>query len=84
MGDSGGGSARVEGRTFVETVRGSPVVDDFPVQEPSMKFGRLAIILSSVEVAKLSLPYKTAMIFKFFSSHIPSTEVQKALSNWGV
>ena len=84
MGDSGGGSARVEGRTFAETVHGSPVVDDFPIQELSTKFGRPAIILSSVEVAKFSLRYKTALIFKFFSSHIPSTEVQKALSNWGV
>ena len=84
MGDSGGRSARVEGWPFAEVVHGSSVVDDFPVWEPSMKFGRLAIILSSVEVAKLSLPYKTALIFKFFSSHIPSIEVQKALSNWGV
>ena len=42
------------------------------------------IILLSVEVAKLSMPYKTALIFKFFSSHIPSFEVQRALSNWGV
>ena len=81
MGDSSGGSARVEGRTFAETVRGSPVVDDFSVRELSTKFGRPAIILSSLEVAKLSLPYKMAQIFKFFSSHIPSTVVQKALSN---
>ena len=67
MGVSGGGSARVEGRTFAEMVRGSPVVDDFPVRELSTKFGRPAIILTSVEVVKLSLPYKTALIFRFFS-----------------
>ena len=56
----------------------------FTVREPSTKFGRPAIILSSVEVAKLSLPFKMALIFKFFSSHISSSKVQKTLSNWGV
>ena len=56
----------------------------FLLGEPSTKYGRPAIILSSMEVAKLSLPYKTALIFKFFSSHLPSSEVQRALSNWGV
>ena len=65
----------MEGRSFAEALHGSLVVDDILVQEPSTKFGRPAIILSSVEVAKLSLPYKTALIFKFFSSHIPSSEV---------
>ena len=84
LGDPVGGSSRVAGRSFADTLRGSPVVDNFLVREPSTKFGRPAIILSSVEVAKLSLPYKTALIFKFFSSHIPSSEVQRALSNWGV
>ena len=81
MDESSGGPSRVEGRSFAEALRGSPVVDDFAVREPSMKFGRPAIILSSMEVAKVALPFKTALIFKFFSSHIPSSEVQKALSN---
>ena len=69
MGDSGGGSSRVEGPSFADSLHGSLVVDDFPIREPSTKFGRLAIILTSMEVAKLSLPYKTALIFNFFSSY---------------
>ena len=66
MGDPGGVSSRVEGRSFADTLRGSPVVEDFPIRELSTKFGQPAIILSTVEVAKLSLPYKMALIFKFF------------------
>ena len=59
--------------------RGSP--DDLPVRELSVKNGCPALILTNVEIARLSAPYKTALIFKFFAQHIPNSELQCGLSN---
>ena len=58
--------------------------DDIPFRELGSKFGRPAVILSNVQIAKISLPYKHALIFKFFSMHFPVVDIQKGLSNWGV
>ena len=72
-------------RTYATVAGGGGGTDeDIPLRELSTKFGRPAVILSNVEIAKISLPYKHALIFKFFSMHFPMVDIQKGLSNWGV
>ena len=74
----------VRGMSFAVVVGGSAPMDDLPVWELSFKNGCPALILTNVEIARLSAPYKSALIFKFFTQHIPNSELQRGLSNWGV
>ena len=78
------GNSRERGLSFAAVVGGRAPDDDLPVRELSIKNGCPVIILSIVEIARLSALYKTALIFKFFAQHIPNSELQKGLSNWGV
>ena len=72
-------------KTYAVVAGGGRVLDDdIPFRELSTKFGRPAVILFNVEIAKISLPYKHTLIFKFFSMHFPVANIQKCLSNWGV
>ena len=75
------GDSRERGLSFATVVGGRDTVDDLPVRELSIKNGCLALILTNVEFARLSAPYKTALIFKFFAQHIPNSELQRGLSN---
>ena len=76
MGDLGGEGSRLYARSFADKLRDKIVDNDIPVCEPTTKYGRSAIILTNVEVARISMPYKHVLIFKFYSSHLPTTEVQ--------
>ena len=78
------GHSSERGMSFADMVGGRAVVDDLPVRELSFKNGCPALILTNVEIARLSAPYKYALIFKFFAQHIPNSELQRGLSNWGV
>ena len=63
-------------RTYATVASGGGGTDeDIPFRELSTKFGRPAVILSNVEIAKISLPHKNALIFKFFSMHFPVVDI---------
>ena len=70
-------------RSFADVVGSHPVEDDLPFRELLVKNGCPAIILMNVEMARISVPYKSALIFKFFAQHLPCSEIQQGLSNWG-
>ena len=78
------GSSQDRGRSFTTVVGGRQVDDDLPFRELTVKNGRPVLIFSSVEIARISAPYKTALIFKFYAQHLPISEIQGGLSNWGV
>ena len=67
------------GHSFAAMVGGRQPNNDLPFHELSVKNGCPALILSNVEIARLSAPYKTALIFKFFAQHIPNSELQRVL-----
>ena len=73
--------SRERGLSFAAVVGGRVTVDDIPIRELSVKNGCPALILTNVEIARLSAPYKTALIFKFFAQYIPNSELQRGLSN---
>ena len=75
------GDSRERGLSFAAVVGGRVSDDDLPVWELSIKNGRPTLILSNVEIARLSAPYKIALIFKSFAQHIPNSELQQGLSN---
>ena len=61
------GDSSERGMSFAAVVGGRALVDDLPVRELSFKNGCPALILTNVEIARLSAPYKSALIFKFFA-----------------
>ena len=78
-----GGPGQMSGRgSYAMVTAGGRVgEDDIPFRELGSKFGRPAVILSNVEIAKISLPYKFALIFKFFAVHLSVNDIHKGLSN---